>query len=520
MNNSVVKNNEKTIQKFFIVIAVLILAVYSERIIGRGLKITALYSLLCVAIITTGIVGIRSVLYKKDQIHYLYLKIAIPLLILFSFLLPPGMVPDENTHLKNIASLSSQLLGVEINHKATLTYDEYRMIYDNHWDEATRLNIKDVRKYVLSNLRVKTNKSFVALDRGSSAKDSMIYYLPAVLGLSFGRIFGMNAIISFFFARFFGMFVYLALTYYALKKMPIKKNLFFGILLMPVVLQQGMSISYDLMLNSCSFLAVSLGLGFVITPEQSRNKKNYFLYFLTAVVLIFVKSGIYSLLLLSPLILMTKRDIKNINYKQVGFVISFIVGLIAIRVLATMFTYKPVTFTNSLYSMLPWNNPKTQFMYSVNYFINHPLRLPYILLNDIRVNFGFYFRTAFSSLGWLNIQLSTALNYVWIFTFMCASCFDKDSNYIFTKCQKTIFALVLMGIAALVQIGLLLIWTPLGANHISGVQGRYFLPLILPLFMLISTSKNNTSKIEGSYLKLAFLLLAIIESLDLLYLAF
>ena len=67
MNNSVVKNNEKTIHKFLIVIACLIFAVYSEKIIGRGLKITALYSLLCVAIITTGIVGIRSVLYKKDQ---------------------------------------------------------------------------------------------------------------------------------------------------------------------------------------------------------------------------------------------------------------------------------------------------------------------------------------------------------------------------------------------------------------------------------------------------------------------
>lgn len=511
------KDNEKTILKFLLVISILVFAVYSERLIGRGLKISAIFLLLGFSVLCVGFFGLKSILFKEDKIHVTYLKIAIPLLIFYSFLLPPGMVPDENTHLKNVASLSSQLLGVEINHKATLTYDEYRMIYDNNWDDASRLNVREVRKYMLANIRNDDNKSLVALDKSSSSTSSMFYYFPAVLGLTFGRIFGFNAIISFFFARFFGMFVFLSICYYALKRIPIKKNLFFGILLLPVVLQQGMSISYDLMLNACSFLAVSLGLRFAIDCE--KKIKDIILFLIATLVLLFVKSGIYIFISLIAVIGFISIPRNKLKSRQILYFIGTVLLLLGVRLAITNFDTNFETINNVIYAKLPWNSTKSQFMYTAGYFISHPLRLPYIILNDIRVNFGYYFRTAFSTMGWLNIQLSTALNFVWIFIFMIASYFDNESDFKFNKLQKVFISLLVVGEVVLVLVGLILLWTPLGANHIYGVQGRYFIPILLPLLMILDSKTKQSEQVNEKYIKVAFLLLTVIEALDLLYLA-
>lgn len=518
MEKSFFKNNEKTVIRFLLVISILVFAVYSERVIGRGFKLSAIFLLLCFILFLVGFLGLKSILFKEDQIHVTYLKIALPLLIFYSFLLPPGMVPDENTHLKNVASLSSQLLGVEINHKATLTYDEYRMIYDNNWDDASKLNVREVRKYVLANIRNKANKSLVALDKASTVTSSMFYYFPAVLGLTFGRIFGFNAIISFFFARFFGMFVFLAICYYALKKMPIKKNLFFGILLLPVVLQQGMSISYDLMLNACSFLSISLGLNFAIN-QSKKNIKDIILFLFAALVLLFVKSGLYAFVLLISVIGVLSSSRKKLNVRQILYFVGTVLLLLAIRLFVTHFDRSFDTINNVLYAKLPWNSSKSQFMYTTGYFIAHPFRLPYIILNDIRIHFGFYFRTAFSTMGWLNIQLSTALNFVWVFIFMIASYFDQNSNFKFNKLQKIFISLLMIVEAVLVLMGLILLWTPLGENHIYGVQGRYFIPLLLPVFIILESKIKCSNQFNVKYINIAFLSLTVIEALDLLYLA-
>jgi uncharacterized membrane protein len=57
--------------------------------------------------------------------------------------------------------------------------------------------------------------------------------------------------------------------------------------------------------------------------------------------------------------------------------------------------------------------------------------------------------------------------------------------------QTIVFVISLVAIAG----ALYLVWTPVGASQVGGIQGRYFipiLPLLIPLFILLSRSVKVT----------------------------
>ena len=67
----------------------------------------------------------------------------------------------------------------------------------------------------------------------------------------------------------------------------------------------------------------------------------------------------------------------------------------------------------------------------------------------------------------------------------------------FKTYQLIWIALVVLAIVTLIFTSLYVQWTTIGGESIAGVQGRYFLP-ILPLIMLLI---GSTLKIKSSYKK-------------------
>ena len=77
-----------------------------------------------------------------------------------------------------------------------------------------------------------------------------------------------------------------------------------------------------------------------------------------------------------------------------------------------------------------------------------------------------------------------------------ASCFIERNKVAFDTKQKAFCMLIAIGTMILTITGLYLHWTGVGADLVEGVQGRYFIPVIL-LVVLCIGKKENYIKIKN-----------------------
>ena len=95
----------------------------------------------------------------------------------------------------------------------------------------------------------------------------------------------------------------------------------------------------------------------------------------------------------------------------------------------------------------------------------------------------------------LHIQLYSFLPIVMFILFLFEAITDNSIKNKFTKYQKIIIWLIILAISGLIFTSLYIQWSPINYPYILGVQGRYFLP-ILPLVALMI---GNNSKIKSQY---------------------
>ena len=101
-----------------------------------------------------------------------------------------------------------------------------------------------------------------------------------------------------------------------------------------------------------------------------------------------------------------------------------------------------------------------------------------------------YFYTLIGSkLGWLNIGVpQLPLIFGFVMFLLAVNIRDQESED-FQPDRKTkgLIAALCTCSVMLTLLVMALNWTPLSNNYISGVQGRYFLPLLVPAIWLLRT---------------------------------
>ena len=95
----------------------------------------------------------------------------------------------------------------------------------------------------------------------------------------------------------------------------------------------------------------------------------------------------------------------------------------------------------------------------------------------------------------LHIQLYSVIPIVMFILFLFEAVSDNRIKEKLTIYQKIIILLIILAISGLIFTSLYIQWSPINFPYILGVQGRYFLP-ILPLVALMI---GNNSKIRSQY---------------------
>lgn len=464
------------------------------------------------------IVSTNYILWKKTyKLEKLFLIIMVPVSLIYSLVILPGMVPDEATHMRLTYSLASQIMGVEKD-KVTVRAEE-KYIHDKMPQGP---NIADY-EYTYSHLLSKeSNGKYVTIDSDSANWKQIFGYFPAVIGVIFSRTMLFGATPTLYVARYCNLFFYLWLTYFAIKKIPIGKQLMFMISLLPMCSQQMMSLSYDTVLNSATFFCLAYGLFFIYNNDEVRIDE-YIKYLFSAILLLTIKSAVYSFILLIPLLSRFKINSENTKIETRQKIILFISIVIFILLLnfisfgnKTAVSVDSTQASTTTKHIISWCGLEG---YSISWLISHPLDGISLFIRTIVIKGRWYYYSCLGQdLCWLNVKLPNVIFDFWG-VFLILSALKKEKNTI-DKRLRILFTMISIVVFFLVLLSMCIFWTPLIFDHIEGVQGRYFIPIVYTILIIINNQKICIKADLYKYINIFASMLTLISIMNLLSVCF
>lgn len=396
----------------------------------------------------------------------------------YAFLLPPGSVPDEMDHIKTTYYYSNKLLGIE--------EPDAKSIYVRKTDKEalgelqTTPNLKEYNYFIL-NITHRSDDTELVKIAGTKGSDNWLLYIPAILGVTAGRLVGLNGITTLYAGRFFMMFVYLVFAFLAIRKVPVGKAAMFIVVLSPVFIQQSCSYSYDALPIELTTLFIA-ELFSVLYEDRKIKKRDIIVLSALAFVIASCKAGTYipECLLLFLIPKDKFESPKQCKRMRIGFLIVMLLGFLINSIPYLMMVLGITEATTELQQYSDSLN-----CYSVSDVLFNPGNTVRVLITTF-LQFGdFYFEGSFAGpLGWLNIAVNPLWAYLMAGLMFLGVTTVKDEPEYITKKQRIWMALALLATLAMVTAAMFVSWTGKGNTTVSGIQGRYFTPILFCLFFL------------------------------------
>ena len=426
---------------------------------------------LLLAIVSIGMIGILFL--KKVPLHRIYLFVAIGFGLFYTVLITPLSVPDEDHHYNS----TIRLVNIISN-----PFDDSLMVQSGDFD-FHQLNLHQNRAESYLRLQDRLQRQDVddAIEQPTPYNtDYPIHYIPQMIGILLGRLFHLNFIWSFLLAAFLNLLLFVGCVSLAIKKIPIHKELVFLIGLLPMTLQQASSFSTDSFINGLSILSVACIISSIYgSGKLSRSE----ILFLTVPLALLGPSKILYVVLALLILL-----IPNERFSTKRSPLLFKIVLIAASVIPTIIL--GITRILSLTTLVQTHGTTEGYNYSLSFILNEPIQFIRILLTSFRVSYIDYIRSLIGYFlsGW-SMPISLNIVYAFLVLLILLSFAQKDEMQV----VDWKFRAITLAISGIVVIGvltsMLLSFTTKGDPIITGVQGRYFIPILLPLLFIF---RNQT----------------------------
>jgi uncharacterized membrane protein len=419
--------------------------------------------------------------------HQIFVIAGTCMALCYAFLLPPGTVPDEIGHIETTYYYSNKLLGIE--------EPDAESIYVRKTDQEaigklqTTPTLKEYNYFILNITHRSDDTKLVKID-ATKGSDNWLLYAPAILGVTAGRLIGLNGITTLYAGRFFMMFVYLIFAFFAIKRVPVGKAAMFIIVLSPMFIQQSCSYSYDAMPIELTTLFVA-ELFSVLYEDRKMRKRDIIILSALAFVIASCKAGTYipECLLLFLIPKEKYESEKQCRRMRIGFLVVMILGFLINSIPYLMMV---LGITEATTELQQYSNSLN--CYTVSDVLFNPGNTVRVLITTFLQYIDFYFEGSFAGpLGWLNIGINPMWGYLMAGLMLLGVTAVKDEPEYITKKQRVWIALALLATVAMVTAAMFVSWTGKGSTTISGIQGRYFTPLLFYFFFLF----------RGKFIKIA-----------------
>ena len=429
---------------------------------------------------------------KNVKIQNMFIVFALLLGISYNFMIALNTVPDEPSHIDTAYSISNKIMGIEECSKPGYIYKRVEDI-DQLVEDKQTLDVYSY-EYLYNNIftLAEDNTLVECAVRNNLGNASEIYYLPQAIGITVGRLLNLGHMPTMLLARMFSLIVYISIMFVALTKMPIGKNSLFLIGILPITLQQAASISYDSLIISLSALYICYTLSLIYSNDELKAK-DLAVILITGSMLATVKGGVYVPICLLPLLAFyVKKKLSNKEIVCIGSIVAISIFAFLKRNLArtiARFLTEQGTVTGGAAS--------TE-IYTFGYLLEYPHRFIGMFVNTFYKQGDAYLRNLLGgNLAWRDINISWFI-VIGFLVILLVSCLTYSKERKFTIFEKVFFLFISFATYFVLELSMLLVWTPTTLTYITGVQGRYFIPFfILVLFLFrsnIITLKKNINK--------------------------
>lgn len=417
------------------------------------------------------------ILYLKDEDklaneNYRFIVLASLFGLIYSFTITRWQIPDEHTHLRMIGEGFNNLNYAEIG-------------------AGTNYSIVDL------------------LPKGISKE--FIRHFPAAIGILFGILLNCSSYWIIQLGELFSLAFYIIICNQALKLTPIKKTLFEVVMLLPMCIQQASSINYDSVLMPLSFFYIAYILYLKFEKQQIVVKDFVILgTVLTTVAVIKLPYGVMGLMLL---ILPWEKINFGLKMKKINNISKSLRvygggGMLAVLILSGLYILRNYYYVKLLI---------TSIMYIP--------RTIQIFLNTLETRGDFLLRSLLGNFGILDTPIPWFLAMV-IFSILVCSTLMKIPSNIKTENEKKFSwfdkSVIIVSVILMVyMVSISMISHTVGLlkldymdnntvqgfkqilntiSFIDGLQGRYYIPLLLPFLILFPDLFEVKKKAYNKYI--------------------
>ena len=404
---------------------------------------------------------------KKIKPEILYLIVAISYMIFIMFIIPPYQVPDEQTHFINTINLSqlnlNENLGEYFNKKEITVPENMKCLSYSNPQKGDKI-------YDINTL----NECFMEKDNITKKDNHVISrfklaYIFTVIGYKIADTFSNSPLILFISGRIFNTLAAIIMIFFAIKITPRYKEILLSMAAMPMFVQQMISYSYDSVLNALVLLVLACIFN-LIYNDKANKVLMYIILFIAGILIANIKY-LYLVVYLLLLYLPIKNKKKYINY------------ILAIGMIAILYLIGSNLFNVSIVSSGTGHTIK-----NLDYILHNPLQIFPIAYHTFRLNTLFYIRGFIGYFGWFIYKIPNIylLAYFIYFMYLILS-----NETIKTKTVNKVVNIIGLLIAIGSIFAAMYFWfSEPQLYYVEGVQGRYFISLVIPILILLMPKKK------------------------------
>ena len=297
-------------------------------------------------------------------------------------------------------------------------------------------------------------------------------FLPAAAGMALARLLGLGALGCLYAGRVANLAVYTALCYLALRRAQKFRPAFVCVMLLPLSLWMGASLSYDSALLGCYYLMLAQ------LTRRSWTTKDAALYAAACVWVNIAKPYINLLWAFLPLILLREAFCARGRRWQ------WTAGMLAVSLAVTrLVEWYGAAFRYHYGAIGRMGGEDVDQLAQLLFILKNPLRYLAVLLGTLYEND--FFIGQLGVFGWKDLPIA-CLNLLGPVLLLVGAVLSAGRGQSITRRRAAPLAAFAAVYAAGMMTAMYITYTPVSMVRIVGLQARYFLPVFLLAAMLLA----------------------------------
>ena len=500
--DSMLLKHKITVDKCKEIIVLLIMAVFMMSFIWYQYDVIASRSygnldpvalarrFLVIAIVATVGVFISYIwiVKKRASINRVYAFIVIALGLAYMVIFLPYTVPDEPHHYFEAFGLSNYF---------TFNFEqanaEFVMLRqsDIEWYQSTYSNTQSAEHFYQIQKSIELfsdNNTLVEfeLHKMVGSSNAPFGYVFSAIGIAVARVFNLSPIITFYFGRVFNLVSYTIMGLLAIRKIPYGKMAILVISALPMSLHLIASYSYDAQIVAFVMLFVAQVL---YMKEKKDNITLKDIILCTILGMLVAPSKLVYLPVVLLVFIIPKEKFGALSSK--AFLIK--AGIFTVSLVFLLLLQLKSFVSTASNPAISWSEEDAR---SLSWIIAHPIDTVKVFVDTLFYRGEFYLNSLVGySLGWFQVVVPTYC-YVPFFGFLAYSFMTRENEVSRVSFGDKIWSIILIIASFVLTLtSMLLAWTPKSYPTVEGVQGRYFIPLLV---LLIPILRNKFITVKSS----------------------